>query len=173
MIKKLLLLIPALTQFLFGCNQTEIKKKKEINISTVKVDTTLLAIIPYDSTQHRLLQGNKPAMLTNEDLKRIEIILINCINDYNRHRRPYNGSSEAAAQKLYLPIYKRQYIASFNTKGEKEIWVNCFCNSVEVDWKRTLVIVQDGGNCFFNLLINLTTGHCDHLIVNGLALQRV
>jgi hypothetical protein len=33
-----------------------------------------------------------------------------------------------------LKKYKRQYIAVTNSKGEKEVWVNCFCNTWRKNW---------------------------------------
>jgi hypothetical protein len=37
---------------------------------------------------------------------------------------------------------QKQLIAATNNKGEKEVWVNCFCR---------IYLVEDGGNCFFIL----------------------
>ena len=56
---------------------------------------------------------------------------------------------------------------TINSKGEKEVWVNCFCGQWDKSSRTNPVIVMDGGNCFFNLKINLTTGQYYELIVNG------
>jgi hypothetical protein len=45
-----------------------------------------------------------------------------------------------------------------NSKGEKEVWINCFCRDGERDWRKNLVFVKDGGNCYFNLKVNLSRG---------------
>ena len=65
-----------------------------------------------------------------------------------------------------LTKYKRQIIAVTNDKGEKEVWVNCFCNDANY-WKKEIVQVMDGGKCFFNFKINLTTKKYFDLRVNG------
>jgi hypothetical protein len=59
-----------------------------------------------------------------------------------------------------LKRYKRQYIGVTNEKGEKEVWINCFCidpHNPKMNWKKEFVMVKGGGNCYFNLKVNLTT----------------
>lgn len=58
-------------------------------------------------------------------------------------------------------------MAALNKKGEKEVWINCFCVDVRRDWKKQIVEVYDGGNCFFNLKINLNKSQYYELSVNG------
>ena len=64
--------------------------------------------------------------------------------------------------------YKRQYIPVINDKGEKEVWVNCLCQTIDSDWKKRAIIVMDGGNCFFNFTISLTTKNITDFSINGL-----
>jgi hypothetical protein len=53
-----------------------------------------------------------------------------------------------------LKNYKRQYVADINTHKQKEVWVNCFCSTRENnDWKSAVVLVRDGGICYFHLKI--------------------
>ena len=64
--------------------------------------------------------------------------------------------------KLCQPIQKNN--------GQKEVWVNCFCQlSGDNKWKTEVVHVADGGNCYFNFKINLTTKTCYDFAVNGVA----
>jgi hypothetical protein len=65
--------------------------------------------------------------------------------------------------------YKRQYVSIINSIGEKEVWINCFCDSFYKDWKKQILHVDDGGNCFFNLKVNLSTKKCYDIFVNGYA----
>lgn len=54
--------------------------------------------------------------------------------------------------------YCMQFVGAMNSKGERMLWVNCFCKSqVEIfkNWKDDLVEVEDGGKCFFNVRFNL------------------
>lgn len=139
-------------------------------------DTAVIAILPYDASQYWVFKECKPADLTNNDLKQIETILNECIKDYNPEREIQfqeinDKHPELKLDKknfvIDLTLYKRQYVAVLNSKGEKEVWVNCFCSNGNENWKENLVFVKDGGNCYFNLKINLTTGKYCELIVNG------
>jgi hypothetical protein len=66
--------------------------------------------------------------------------------------------------------YDMQFVGAINENGEKIIWVNCFCKTHAdsfKDWKTKLVMVKDGGNCFFNLKINIDKNSYTDVIVNG------
>ena len=68
--------------------------------------------------------------------------------------------------------YKFQIIAVINHKGEKSVWINAFCNDHNMNWhnmsgKKNIVLVDDGGICYFNLTINLTTKKLLSFIING------
>jgi hypothetical protein len=61
-------------------------------------------------------------------------------------------------------------VGAVNSNGEKIIWINCFCKTEESsfkDWKKNIVLVKDGGNCFFNLKANITTNTFTDFFVNG------
>jgi hypothetical protein len=49
------------------------------------------------------------------------------------------------------------------------VWINCFCNYEELDWKKSMVFVKYGGKCYFNLRVNLSRGTYYDLMVNGSA----
>lgn len=66
--------------------------------------------------------------------------------------------------------YNQQYLGAEYENGDKYVWINCFCKSQESDfkdWKTKLVFVKDGGNCFINVLINLTKKTYKEFNVNG------
>ena len=65
--------------------------------------------------------------------------------------------------------YKFQYVAAINNNCEKEVWVNGFCKTWDTDWKKEILLVHDGGNCYFNLKFNLSTKECFEVAVNGYA----
>lgn len=72
--------------------------------------------------------------------------------------------------------YYSQFIVAINKKGEKEVWVNCFCDAFiqeqkpyTINWKKEIVQVEEGGNCFFRLTINLATNSFYDFSVNGFA----
>jgi hypothetical protein len=67
-----------------------------------------------------------------------------------------------------INAYSRQYVATINEKGEKQVLINCFCDGHEFpNWQTELVVVFDGGNCYFELTINLLTKKTTAFYVNG------
>lgn len=68
--------------------------------------------------------------------------------------------------------YYRQYISYYNEKGEKVIYFNCFTKnstSNSNNWKKEELIVMDGGNNYFSVLINLQIEACSLFMVHGRA----
>jgi len=175
--RRLNLWIPILTICLTSCKETKTEtKNQDQNQNTYNIDTSVVAILYFDSTQYWVFNDSKPTDLTYNNLLTIEKILNKCINDYNpdQERQFKEMNDKHPEYKLDkknfiidLTRYKRQYIAVLNSKGEKEVWVNCFCEAGNQNWKENLIFVEDGGNCYFNLKINLTTGQYYELIVNG------
>lgn len=177
MTRQLTLLTSILTICLSSCGQTKtVAKNQEQHQNEYTLDTSVVAILPFDTTQYWVFKDSEPTDLTNDDLQKIETILNKCISDYNpeQERQFKEISDKHPDYKLDkknfiidLTHYKRQYVAILNSKGEKEVWVNCFCDTWNSDWKKDLIYVDDGGNCYFNLKINLTIGQYYELMVNG------
>jgi hypothetical protein len=146
-----------------SCNQTS--HNKVITASqVVKVDTSLFAIIPFEQINDWLFDKNyHSTSLTQSDILEIENLFNECIDKYNNKL-----SKDEMTSSSLNKIYKRQYVAALNKKGEKEVWINCFCETTEGDnWKKSIVMVMDGGSCYFNLKINLAKKKYYDLIVNG------
>ncbi|AEV98146.1 hypothetical protein A4D02_33690 [Niastella koreensis] len=144
--------------FLAACAHKPKATYPEALLWDQQVDTSLIAVIPYT---RELFSGenkgnNTAATLTKDDMKRIEFLLTNCVQN-NKDIDLKNGK------------YKRQYVAVTNDKGEKIVWVNCFCHVDGFDWKKSIVMVSDGGSCYFNVEINLTRGEYNGFWVNGYA----
>jgi hypothetical protein len=154
-----------LVLFLFiSCNQKARMKPydKTVSFSAPKhIDTSLFAIIPIEKFQFVFDSSYKDASLTNNDLLEIDSLLNKCVNDYN------NSLSKEVSNFRISTIDYRQYIAAINTKGEKEVWINCFCKTNNIDWKKSVVGVEDGGGCYYHLKINLATKKYYNLSVNG------
>jgi hypothetical protein len=49
-----------------------------------------------------------------------------------------------------LPEYMRQYVG-FTFENDRLIYGNFFCNAYEIDWKKEMVFILDGGDCYFQL----------------------
>jgi hypothetical protein len=133
-------------------------------------DTTVYTSLPPDCTQ---------ATLSNDDFANIDRVLSYCVNKYNHSQTiEYREIVKKLPDQdlkindyvIDLKRYYRQYIVVYNKRGEKEVWVNCFCNIQSLDnWREKAVIVMGGGNCFFNVRINLTRKSFSDFMVNGLA----
>jgi hypothetical protein len=157
------------------------RKTDNVNVRTTQVenlvDTSLIVILPYDTSLFWICKDCNQAELTPQDLDDIETLLKKCIDEYNNgQEKQFNEikskyperNSDIGNFTIDLIRYKRQYIAAINNKGEKEVWINCFCNTWNKEWKKEqLLIVKDGGNCYFNLKINLSTKKYFELSVNG------
>ena len=159
----------------YSQNQTENKVFSVAgNASPMQVDTSVITVIPYDSTLQVIFQKGEASELSKNDLETIETILISCIDKYNidqekrmsEIRKKYPNTK---TNLILLQKYIRQYIAVTNNKGEKEVWINCFCGERGFGHPTEIIMTEDGGNCYFNLKINITNKHCYELRVNGKA----
>ena len=126
----------------------------------------------YDGFKYGIFDNttNKPATLSADEIYEIEKIIKTEVDRHNK-----NSSHHYSFIKNPRTYYK-QLMAVINSKGEKEVWVNCFCNlddkSLSGDnsyWKKGVVSVFDGGSCYFQLKINLTTKYVYDFKVNGVA----
>lgn len=59
----------------------------------------------------------------------------------------------------------RQY-AGFIEDGDRKIAINSFCTEIG-NWRREVVVVMDGGACFWGATYNVDTGHVERLRING------
>lgn len=160
---------------LFACEQTTNNQAKKTTADIHSIDSSNYTILKFDNADTWLSKNIKPTSLTKSEIEEIEIILKQCIDKYNPDQKlrfdtiskkhpEYNLKIEYFV--IDLSKYKRQYVPFINSAGQKEVWVNCFCYEFP-DWRNEILEVNDGGNCFFNLTINLTTKTFSEFIVNG------
>ncbi|MGC4103784.1 hypothetical protein [Ferruginibacter sp.] len=132
---------------------------------TFRLDTNIIAILPADKVRSYIFHGNKPMELTNNDLAAIEHLLTDRIKKHNARQDTTKEFSEF----IDLKKYKRQYVPYIDSNGERKVYINCFC----IDdfgfnyWKTQLVEVDDGGSCFFQVVINLTRQKDEWFTING------
>lgn len=124
------------------------------NSDTINIDYSKIVILPFNDFNFNMFENKKEAKLTNVELKEIEIILQNKL-DFK--------------QLLNLDKYFRQYVSVFNKNNEKEVWINFFCDTNNSEWRKERTIVKDGGNCYFNLKLNLKTRRITEIFINGKA----
>jgi len=117
-------------------------------------------ILQADKTEFTALPKNSShATMNNADFVTLDQVLSVCINKYNQGH---------PGDVINLKRYYRQYIVFQDAKGEKEVWVNCFCTvPTSPEWRKEIVYVNDGGSCYFNVRINLTKKTFNDFQVNG------
>ena len=149
---------------MIGCN---LKSGSTKNLNELVYDTSRIAIIPYDSTLKYFFDSlSTETPLTQKDLFTIDSLFAIGIAEYN------SSLSENEILVGYHKIdfsvqsYKKQLVAAITRKGEREVWINCFCSVSHPRWKTEVIIVKDGGNCYLNFKINLSTKKHSSLDVN-------
>lgn len=159
-------LIPAAGVFFTARSAVTEQSHNAIHIHC-EVDTIKIAVLPFiPEMNFPFDSSHKAATLTPMEFKTIESLLITCVNKYNYSL--YKKDRQWMSIDLEKTNYGRQIIAVINQKGEKEVWVNCFCTTPgDERWKSDILFVADGGNCYFNFKINLRTKRYYNLIVNG------
>ena len=65
-----------------------------------------------------------------------------------------------------LDEYQRQYIG-LERGGRRLIYGNFFCNNMDLNWLQDLVVVEDGGECYFQVEYDLESEVFTMLMVNG------
>ncbi len=118
------------------------------------------AVINYNPQKHNFIFENaKPTKLNQSEIQKVESIVSKTIGKYNE--------KQINALKIKdLGKYKRQFIPVINEGGKKIVWGNYFCRANK-NWKREILVVMDGGNCYFNVFVNLTKSESEKLSVNG------
>jgi hypothetical protein len=159
-------------------NTTQFNSTKNIK-SNFELPKSKFAIIKYKKDWHWIFKEVEPAELNKSELIKIESILKIVIKENNKtekknlkthNRKNPNNKEKETGYELSLKGKMRQYVAVINKNGEKEVWVNFFCDAWESDnWKKELMLVFDGGNCYFSLKINLTKKTYSDLSINGIA----
>lgn len=163
---------------LASCGQTKMPNNHSLNNTIPSaLDTSKIAILGYDTADNWIFKQAQPANITNNDLKIIDTTLNTIWKEFDsaqakRFEEVNIKHPEYKLRKEDIVInfmkYKRQYIAVINSNGEKEVSVNCFCAFTGESWKKEIVLVDDGGICYFNLKINLTTGKYYDYMENGI-----
>ena len=156
-----------LTNAFTSCGQSQNKKINQTTKSkSVQVDTSKMAIIQFDKKGNYPFDNSfNPTTLTQDDISTIDSLFIACVTEYNNSLDKDHKEWSIDLKKY---SYYKQIIAVTNKNGDKEVWVNCFCHTWDNNnWKKDILMVHDGGNCYFNFKVNLATKKFYVLSVNG------
>jgi hypothetical protein len=156
------------TSTLTACRPESRKEQTDNGQDQLTYDTTKTAIISWDRTFNYPFDSinYQATMVTQDDINQIDSLLISSVTEYNNSLA--DGHEDYKID-FKSKDYKKQLLAVINSKGEKEIWVNCFCDDWDKSWTREILIVHDGGPCYFNFKINLTRKKVFDFAVNGFA----
>jgi hypothetical protein len=146
-----------------------------ISCSNHQIDFDYVQIIPQvEEKKYRFSDYDQHYEMNATDIKEAEQILYNAVKE---HQNEYTLTLTPET----LGGFKRQYVAYFNQKGEKIIWINGFCDVLDIpteialgefemkpfDWKAKILDVDDGGDCYWQIMINMDTREYK-LRVNGI-----
>jgi hypothetical protein len=166
---------------LFACKQSA----HDTLVKPLKIiDTSWYVILKFDRNRDSIFfdKKNKPADISYNDILLIDSTINDQIVQYNKTLLKNLDSIQKQASKAFYysnsikksEKYYKQVLAVINSKREKEVWIYCTCsddlkpsNEVKLSLKEGFQTVEDGGNCFFQLEINLTTGKVLLFRVNG------
>lgn len=154
---------------LLSCQHTDESRgneKSDADTSANVPDTTT-AMIKFDAAQMSMFDKTaSPVALKPQELKQIDSLLVVCVADHNK---AIGQNLQSMKIDLVRRLYKKQLVAVVNSQGEKEVWVNCFCDDFSKPWRNEILSVDDGGSCYFSFKINLKSRKYYDFSVNGLA----
>jgi hypothetical protein len=155
---KIITLLCVITLFSCGKSTNNGKETKTEN----KKESTPDKKIPGSEIEHTVITAGKhmewlfgnaytPWTPADEDiqyaLKRIDT----CFYDQKR------GTANRLLD-MKPEDYRMQFVGVKNSNGERLLWVNCFCRHKVnnfPNWEESIVEVDDGGRCYFNVLFNI------------------
>jgi len=161
-----------LTLTFLSCIQRDIDMKAKIALDSLKREELKITII-NDTNQTKYITDNYTSSWTPtlNQLLTIDSILEKAIRDngkdYYRHLKP-----------ITFKNYYRQYVCYIENNGDSVAFINAFYkidfrpmpgDSVKRrdDWQFYLIEVKDGGDCYWNISINLSKKKYYNFIVNG------
>jgi len=135
------------------------------------------SIILYNQKKHWMFfSEGEPHPLSQADLEKMDVILKSKIEEYNtseiikfeKRKKDFpHLDFKLSDYTIQLSEYKRQYLAVKTKTGESWVFVQCLCRVEHKNWEEEMIHVQDGGKCYFDLTINLSTNAVLSFIVNG------
>jgi len=147
---KILLLLFAvfLSVLIVSCGDTTKKVDTNETSNNATLDTNKYAIILSDTS----------LIVTSKEIESLYAIIKRLTDSINK--------VHIQSSQIEITRYKFQIIPLQSKTGQKLFWVNSFCDKGDTKWKNEIYSVKDGGKCFFNLKINLTTQTYFDLVVN-------
>jgi hypothetical protein len=183
--KYLLIIISLLT--ILNCTRTSDSNLTTLHnvdsLSTVDnpaFDSLDFSIIKYDTSYYYIFPKTfVPTDLSVKEIVACENLLKPFIENYNIEAKKRFDEMTKKYPDLKFNIreftieleeYGRQYMPVVSDKGEKTVYVNCFCDPKEFKYRnKELVQVLDGGNCFFSFKVDIKNKRIFDFMENGVA----
>ena len=127
-------------------------------------------VIEYGNNHWKFMFDNcTPSDLNYDEILEIESIIGQKISEHKKLMSEWDEELSDAESEI---TFRRQYVPVILDNGEKAVWINFLCGSNHFeDWKENLVIVSDGGPCFFQLKVNLNRKEFYDYRYNGIAFR--
>ncbi|WP_026898918.1 hypothetical protein [Daejeonella oryzae] len=105
-----------------------------------------------------IFKEGKSVDLNDQDIKQVKSLIQKTIRAESKRFRNHSNENE----------YFKQGLSILNKRNEKEVWINCISKlNRYTDWQMRIIKAYDGGDAYFNLKINLTTGKVYDISING------
>lgn len=129
--------------------------------SFASIDTSHYAIIPVKVGEEVVPSVPLSAL----EIYKIDSLIKQTVTRHNKTADQYQSIKDPGS-------YYKQLWATTNDKQEKEVFINCLCDTLafpDWNWRKKKALVIDGGNCFFEMELNLKTDSVYFLSVNNTA----
>jgi hypothetical protein len=135
-----------------------IQNKTQLNHRTNRVNTDDFSSFTFYQGSSPAFEEGKSSDLTKYEIGKLKVFIQSEID--KAHFKHHSKQSE----------FYKQYISIRNKENEKIVWINCISRKDEYlndRWKNEILEVNDGGEYFFQMKINLTKGIVFDFYVNG------
>lgn len=147
----------------------EVQQRQPYAFEEIKTETIDGVIVPEDRAREFYYSNKVQSYFTplEDDVLKAESRVINYIDD---HTPQFKGYPFVPDLEQKLANYKRQYVGLIMS-GRKKIWLNFFCRTNNIDWKRYSFRVFGAGACYFNVLYDIDSAAFSELWINGLDIR--
>lgn len=126
-------------------------------------DTAKFTQLLFTADNIKAFSGGRPATLSKAEVLLLGDVLKQTVLAEN------SRTKEELFKIKSLRKYYFQLATVVNKRGEKEVWINAMCRPVLSKWRTVMQLTQDGGNCYFQVRINITTKTAGEMYINGYA----
>jgi hypothetical protein len=140
-------------------------KKNEVVCGEGKSDTIPYVVFADFQSIDVYLKDAKPANLNTTEVHTALDLLKKAVDSHNNSENVKAVGADHLTL-IDLKSYKVQLLPG-TIQGDKWVYANCFCESMGTDWTKSLLMVRDGGKCYFQVRLNLTKGEYTDFMING------